>query len=197
VKAASEAVKKTAKEESTAELEPISQATYAKTRSGTDSASLVTTTSMHDHQQPVTATQAEPLRLKEGLKDKDKVIMELQAICTDADPTRLYGNLVKIDQGASADIYTADQVGTNLSVAIKRLYLDKQPQKDRIIDEILLMRSSRHPNIVNYIDSFLYKNDIWVVMEYMEGGCLTDVIMASVMTEAQISAVSRETAQGV
>ena len=31
------------------------------------------------------------------------------------------------------------------------------------------MRASRHPNIVNYIDSFLYKNDLWVVMAYMEG----------------------------
>ena len=31
------------------------------------------------------------------------------------------------------------------------------------------MRASRHPNIVNYIDSFLYRNDLWVVMEYMEG----------------------------
>lgn len=94
-------------------------------------------------------------------------------------------------------MYTAYQVGTNLSVAIKQMDLDKQPKKDLIINEILVMRASRHPNIVNYIDSFLHKNDLWVVMEYMEGGSLTDVVTANLMTEGQIAAVSRETCQGL
>ena len=94
-------------------------------------------------------------------------------------------------------MYTAYQVGTNLSVAIKQMDLEKQPKKDLIINEILVMRASRHPNIVNYIDSFLYKNELWVVMEYMEGGSLTDVVTANLMSEGQIAAVSRETAQGL
>lgn len=98
---------------------------------------------------------------------------------------------------ASGGVYTAYQVGTNMSVAIKQMDLEKQPKKDLIINEILVMRSSRHPNIVNYIDSFLHKNDLWVVMEYMEGGSLTDVVTANLMTEGQIAAVSRETCQGL
>ncbi|KZV74493.1 Pkinase-domain-containing protein [Peniophora sp. CONT] len=135
-------------------------------------------------------------------KDKDPareadIVKRLQAICTDADPTRLYRNLVKIGQGASGGVFTAYQVGTNLSVAIKQMDLDKQPKKDLIINEILVMRASRHPNIVNYIDSFLHRNELWVVMEYMEGGSLTDVVTANLMTEGQIAAVSRETAQGL
>ncbi|KAG9121932.1 signal transducing kinase of the PAK [Ceratobasidium sp. 392] len=111
-----------------------------------------------------------PRRREKKDKGDHDIVKRLQAICTDADPTRLYRNLVKIGQGASGGVYTAYQVGTNLSVAIKQMDLDKQPKKDLIINEILVMRSSRHPNIVNYIDSFLHKNDLWVVMEYMEGG---------------------------
>ncbi|KAF5387311.1 hypothetical protein D9757_005777 [Collybiopsis confluens] len=143
---------------------------------------------------------ATPRRREKKPVDKEKeedIVRRLQQICTDADPTRLYRNLVKIGQGASGGVYTAYQVGTNLSVAIKQMDLEKQPKKDLIINEILVMRSSRHPNIVNYIDSFLYKNDLWVVMEYMEGGSLTDVVTANLMTEGQIAAVSRETAQGL
>ncbi|PCH36234.1 Pkinase-domain-containing protein [Wolfiporia cocos MD-104 SS10] len=143
---------------------------------------------------------ATPRRREKKEKDKDKeadIVKRLQAICTDADPTKLYRNLIKIGAGASGGVYTAYQLGTNLSVAIKQMDLDKQPKKDLIINEILVMRASRHPNIVNYIDSFLYKNELWVVMEYMEGGSLTDVVTANLMSEGQIAAVSRETAQGL
>jgi p21-activated kinase 1 len=98
---------------------------------------------------------------------------------------------------ASGGVYTAYQVGTNLSVAIKQMNLEKQPKQDLIINEILVMKSSHHPNIVNFIDSFLHKGDLWVVMEYMEGGSLTDVVTCNIMTEGQIAAVSRETCEGL
>ncbi|OMH80622.1 Serine/threonine-protein kinase SMU1 [Zancudomyces culisetae] len=72
-----------------------------------------------------------------------------------------------------------------------------QPKKDLIINEILVMRESKHKNIVNFIDSFLHIEDLWVVMEYMEGGSLTDVVTNSLMTESQIATVCRETLEGL
>lgn len=144
--------------------------------------------------------QATPRRREKKEKDKVKeedIVKRLQQICTDADPTKLYRSLVRIGQGASGGVYTAYQVGTNICVAIKQMDLEKQPKKDLIINEILVMRSSRHPNIVNYIDSFLHRNELWVVMEYMEGGSLTDVVTANLMTEGQIAAVSQETCRGL
>jgi p21-activated kinase 1 len=127
------------------------------------------------------------------LTQKDfEVLAKLQQICSEGDPTKLYRNLQKIGQGASGGVYTAYQVGTNALVAIKQMNLESQPKKDLIINEILVMKESKHRNIVNYIDSFLYKGDLWVIMEYMEGGSLTDVVTANIMTEGQIAAVCRE-----
>jgi p21-activated kinase 1 len=63
---------------------------------------------------------------------------------------------------ASGGVYTAYQVGTNNIVAIKQMNLEQQPKKDLIINEILVMRGSQHKNIVNYVDSFLWKGDLWV-----------------------------------
>ncbi|GAA6003603.1 hypothetical protein JCM10207_003502 [Rhodosporidiobolus poonsookiae] len=141
---------------------------------------------------------SQPRRREPKNKGKDSDIVErLKAICTDADPTKLYRNLVKIGQGASGGVYTAYQVGTNMSVAIKQMNLEQQPKQDLIINEILVMKQSRHKNLIDFIDSFLFKGDLWVVMEYMEGGSLTDVVTCNIMSEGQIAAVSREVLQGL
>ena len=116
----------------------------------------------------------------------------LNAICTTGDPMRRYKNLNKIGQGASGGVYTATEVGTNKCVAIKQMNLEQQPKKDLIINEILVMKDSKHKNIVNFMDSYLRQGDLWVIMEYMEGGSLTDVVTFNLMSEGQIAAVCRE-----
>jgi p21-activated kinase 1 len=96
---------------------------------------------------PSSSGTATPRRrvTQDKAKDNADVVARLMAICTDADPTKLYRNLVKIGQGASGGVYTAYQVGTNHSVAIKQMNLEKQPKQDLIINEILVMKSSHHP----------------------------------------------------
>ena len=125
------------------------------------------------------------------------IITKLNAICTKADPTQLYRQLNKIGQGASGGVYQAYEIATNKCVAIKQMNLEQQPKKDLIINEILVMKDSRHKNIVNFMDSFLVRGDLWVVMEYMEGGSLTDVVTFNIMSEGQIAAVCREVLHGL
>ena len=123
------------------------------------------------------------------------IVARLNAICTTGDPMKRYKNLNKIGQGASGGVYTANEVGTNRCVAIKQMNLEQQPKKDLIINEILVMKDSKHKNIVNFMDSYLREGDLWVIMEYMEGGSLTDVVTFNMMSEGQIAAVCREVGQ--
>ena len=90
-------------------------------------------------------------------------------------------------------MYVAKTIGTTKKVAIKEMDLSHQPRKELIVNEILVMKESQHPNIVNFLESYLVKNnELWVVMEYMEGGALTDIIENNTLEEDQISSISFE-----
>ncbi|KAK3998353.1 putative Serine/threonine-protein kinase [Cladorrhinum sp. PSN332] len=125
------------------------------------------------------------------------VVVALKRICSEGDPREVYRGFTKIGQGASGGVYTGHERGSNRLVAIKQMNLEQQPKKDLIINEILVMKESSHPNIVNFIDSYLCGGELWVVMEFMEGGSLTDVVTFNIMTEGQIASVCRETLRGL
>jgi len=94
---------------------------------------------------------------------------------------------------ASGHVYVAKTLATGKKVAIKEMDLSHQPRKELIVNEILVMKESQHPNIVNFLESYLVKNnELWVVMEYMEGGALTDIIENNTLEEDQISSICLE-----
>lgn len=94
---------------------------------------------------------------------------------------------------ASGHVYVAKALTTSKKVAIKEMDLSRQPRIELIVNEILVMKESQHPNIVNFLESYLVRNnELWVVMEYMEGGALTDIIENNTLEEEQISAICLE-----
>ena len=141
---------------------------------------------------------------------ENEVMERLKAIVTKQDPAESYTKQKKIGQGASGSVYVAkiredaaspiarsayERQGSSCRVAIKTMDLRHQPRKELIVNEIIVMKESMHANIVNYLDAFLLhdQNELWVVMEYMDAGALTDIIEANpVITEDQIAAICRE-----
>uniref|UniRef100_A0A8C4E8R9 non-specific serine/threonine protein kinase n=1 Tax=Dicentrarchus labrax TaxID=13489 RepID=A0A8C4E8R9_DICLA len=125
------------------------------------------------------------------------VIWLTGTIVSIGDPKKKYTRYEKIGQGASGTVFTAIDVATGQEVAIKQINLQKQPKKELIINEILVMKELKNPNIVNFLDSFLMGEELFVVMEYLAGGSLTDVVTETCMDEAQIAAVCRECLQAL
>ncbi|XP_009883694.1 PREDICTED: serine/threonine-protein kinase PAK 2 isoform X1 [Charadrius vociferus] len=135
---------------------------------------------------------------KKKTKMSDEEIMEkLRTIVSIGDPKKKYTRYEKIGQGASGTVFTAIDVATGQEVAIKQINLQKQPKKELIINEILVMKELKNPNIVNFLDSYLVGDELFVVMEYLAGGSLTDVVTETCMDEAQIAAVCRECLQAL
>ena len=126
-----------------------------------------------------------------------EVLSKLKTIVSIGNPDKRYQKLEKIGSGASGSVFTAVEVNTGAEVAIKQMNLSQQPKKELIINEILVMRENKHPNIVNYLDSYLVGEDLWVVMEYLAGGSLTDVVTECQMEEGMIASVCREVLQAL
>ena len=59
------------------------------------------------------------------------------------------------------------------------------------------MRELNHPNLVNYQELFLERDSLMMVMELMDGGALTDVVLYTILSERQIAAVTKEVLQGL
>uniref|UniRef100_A0A8C4WR57 non-specific serine/threonine protein kinase n=1 Tax=Eptatretus burgeri TaxID=7764 RepID=A0A8C4WR57_EPTBU len=105
--------------------------------------------------------------------------------------------LCSSSHSASGTVFTTVDIATGCEVAVKQMNLQQQPKKELIINEILVMRENKQPNIVNYLDSYLVGEELWVVMEFLAGGSLTDVVTETVMDEGQIAAVCRECLQAL
>uniref|UniRef100_A0A0F7Z0U3 non-specific serine/threonine protein kinase n=1 Tax=Micrurus fulvius TaxID=8637 RepID=A0A0F7Z0U3_MICFL len=134
---------------------------------------------------------------KKNKMSDEEITERLRTIVSIGDPKKKYTRYEKIGQGASGTVFIAIDVATGQEVAIKQINLQKQPKKELIINEILVMKELKNPNIVNFLDSYLVGDELFVVMEYLAGGSLTDVVTETCMDEAQIAAVCRECLQAL
>ncbi|XP_060129899.1 serine/threonine-protein kinase PAK 1, partial [Zootoca vivipara] len=146
---------------------------------------------------PDTLARSTEKQKKKPKMTDEEILEKLRGIVSVGDPKKKYTSFEKIGQGASGTVYTAIDVATGQEVAIKQMNLQQQPKKELIINEILVMRENKNPNIVNYLDSYLVGDELWVVMEYLAGGSLTDVVTETCMDEGQIAAVCRECLQAL
>jgi hypothetical protein len=121
----------------------------------------------------------------------DDIMAALKALVTDCDPLAKYIMKQRVGSGASGTVCEATDVTSGQSVAIKKMDLDNQPKKELIITEIQVMKSRHQENIVNYIESFLVDRELWVVMEYLDGGALTDVCTETMLSEVQIAGICK------
>jgi NIMA (never in mitosis gene a)-related kinase len=95
----------------------------------------------------------------------------------------LYGNITEMDQyvkekqigeGSFGTAYLARSKRTGVHYVIKKINLSRMTEKEKYeaMREVEVLAKMQHPYIVAYKESFEYDKNLYIVMDYCEGGDL-------------------------
>lgn len=81
-----------------------------------------------------------------------------------------------IGKGAAGTVYKAINVMTGDFVAIKEIPITNVAEIESMQQEITLLQNLKHPNIVKYLTTIRTKENLNIVMEYVENGSLQSIV---------------------
>lgn len=84
--------------------------------------------------------------------------------------------LDELGEGGFGKVYKWVRISDKEVYAMKHIDITCAKQKIYIGNEITIMKSMDHKNIVKLYDTYLYKGRIFLFMEYLDGGCLTPIV---------------------
>ncbi|MCR4590133.1 MAG: serine/threonine protein kinase [Lachnospiraceae bacterium] len=87
-----------------------------------------------------------------------------------------YRVLRLLKRGGMSRVFLAEDMKLRMKWVIKVITCDKPYMADAVISEANVLRSIRHPNLVRIMDIFKWEENACLVMEYVEGRNLADLI---------------------
>lgn len=95
----------------------------------------------------------------------------------------------KINEGSTCTVYTA--LYNDKLIAVKEMVLTAK-NESVLIQETNLMAQMKHPNIIGFYGAYRVGQMLWILMEYMTGGSLTNIATYCECQEPHIAYFARE-----
>jgi p21-activated kinase 1 len=118
--------------------------------------------------------------------------LSLEDVIAPGDPRQLFTKMVKLDEGSSGAVYRATYTKQKKEVAIKIINMKRETKTEALVNELATMEACQHPNVVRYYGAYKVEDELWIVMEIMPGGKLTDLLYEAQLTEQEIATIMRE-----
>uniref|UniRef100_UPI000392CFF2 Serine/threonine-protein kinase PAK 6 n=1 Tax=Homo sapiens TaxID=9606 RepID=UPI000392CFF2 len=121
----------------------------------------------------------------------------LRMVVDQGDPRLLLDSYVKIGEGSTGIVCLAREKHSGRQVAVKMMDLRKQQRRELLFNEVVIMRDYQHFNVVEMYKSYLVGEELWVLMEFLQGGALTDIVSQVRLNEEQIATVCEAVLQAL
>ncbi|KAG7461239.1 hypothetical protein MATL_G00207940 [Megalops atlanticus] len=121
----------------------------------------------------------------------------LELVVDRGDPRSYLENFVKIGEGSTGVVCIAREKHSGRQVAVKMMDLRRQQRRELLFNEVVIMRDYQHKNVVEMYKSALVDEELWVIMEYLQGGALTNILSETRLDEEQIATVTEAVLQAL
>ncbi|XP_053450191.1 serine/threonine-protein kinase PAK 6 isoform X3 [Nycticebus coucang] len=132
-----------------------------------------------------------------GVVTHEQFKAALRMVVDQGDPRLLLDSYVKIGEGSTGIVCLAREKHSGRQVAVKMMDLRKQQRRELLFNEVVIMRDYQHVNVVEMYKSYLVGEELWVLMEFLQGGALTDIISQVRLNEEQIATVCEAVLQAL
>ncbi|KAK2103812.1 Serine/threonine-protein kinase PAK 6 [Saguinus oedipus] len=162
-----------------------------------------------------------------GVVTHEQFKAALRMVVDQGDPRLLLDSYVKIGEGSTGIVCLAREKHSGRQVAVKMMDLRKQQRRELLFNEVggqgetragasgmgseqpaeldiceqgqrvVIMRDYQHVNVVEMYKSYLVGEELWVLMEFLQGGALTDIVSQVRLNEEQIATVCEAVLQAL
>lgn len=112
------------------------------------------------------------------------------------DPLRIYPVYNLLGTGGFGMVYSASNKDEKVAIKVIRAPRNS-PTYHKVINEIVGMKRSKHKNIVEFKSCYYYIDQLFIVMEYCDGGTLRNLYKEVYLTEDEIAYIIRKICLGV
>jgi p21-activated kinase 1 len=125
------------------------------------------------------------------LKKPEELLTEM------TDFKKQYKDIEDLGKGGFGSVIQARCKDKKRLVAIKKMEHKTRKQKAANFHEAAILSMCSHNNIVKYLGCHEIKDELWVIMELMEGGTFEDAARSWRFNEENIAYIARELLKGI